>query len=151
IRDFASGRKDSRAPEYGPEELRIIAKQFNEMAASLARQYDRQLSFLAAVAHDLRNPLGALKASANVLSSDANLPPEIVSNMMSIINRQVHGLDRMIGDLLDTSRIEAGHLELRMQDCDVRPIAQDVFDLFSVASKENQLALSLPIDVVNVR
>src|SRR5438552_2614062 len=58
IRDFAAGRKDTRAPEHGPEELRTIAKQFNEMANALARQYENQLAFLAAVAHDLRNPIG---------------------------------------------------------------------------------------------
>src|SRR5262245_55815656 len=144
IRDFAAGSKDTRAPEYGPDELRIIAKQFNEMAESLSRQYDKQLSFLAAVAHDLRNPIGALKISAGILSSDHKLPPETVSNLMSIIKRQVTGLDRMIGDFLDRSRIETGHLELRIQECDARPIAQDAFDLFSAASKEREIKLSLP-------
>ena len=39
IRNFAVGRKDTRAPEYGPEELSAIARQFNEMAVALARQH----------------------------------------------------------------------------------------------------------------
>src|SRR5262245_9116323 len=73
MRDFAAGRKDVRAPERGPEELRMIARQFNDMASSLARQYENQLAFLASVAHDLRNPIGTLKGSADILSSDANL------------------------------------------------------------------------------
>jgi len=38
MRDFAAGRKETRAPERGPEELRSIARQFNDMAVSLARQ-----------------------------------------------------------------------------------------------------------------
>lgn len=143
IREFAAGRKESRAPEYGPEEMRSIARQFNEMAESLDRQYERQLSFLASVAHDLRNPLGALKASASVLASDRKLPPETVSNLTSIIQRQVHGLDRMIGDLLDTSRIEAGRLELRVQECDVRSIVKDAFDLFRCSSKDHEFVLEL--------
>jgi signal transduction histidine kinase len=144
MRDFASGKKDARAPEHGPEELKLIAKQFNDMAVSLSRQYESQLSFLAAVAHDLRNPLGALKVSANILRSDRKLSPDTVSNLLSVIVRQVNGLDRMIGDLLDTSRIEAGHLELRITECDVRAIAQDAFDLFDLASREHQLSLRLP-------
>jgi signal transduction histidine kinase len=151
IRDFAAGRKDRRAPEHGPQELKSIAKQFNEMAESLARQYDLQLSFLAAVAHDLRNPLGALKTSTSILSADRKLPPETVSNIMSIIARQVNGLDRMIGDLLDQSRIEAGHLELRIQECDVRSVVQDAFDLFSAGSKSHPLKLDLPDQVVAAR
>ena len=144
IRDFAAGRKETRAPEYGPEELRSIARQFNEMAESLDRQYERQLSFLASVAHDLRNPLGALKASAAVLATERKLPPDAVSNLTSIIQRQVHGLDRMIGDLLDTSRIEAGRLELRAQECDVRSIVQDAFDLFRSSSKSHEFVLAVP-------
>jgi signal transduction histidine kinase len=144
IREFAAGHREIRAPERGPEELRTIAHQFNEMATSLARQSERQLSFIAAVAHDLRNPLGALKTSANILSSDRNLPPETVSSIMSIVARQVSGLDRMIGDLLDRSRIEAGHLDLRMQECDLRLVAQDVFDLFRSGSPDHQLTLDVP-------
>jgi signal transduction histidine kinase len=144
IRDFAAGRKDTRAPERGPDELRLIAKQFNDMAVALARQYQNQLSFLAAVAHDLRNPVGTLKGSADILSSDRKLPPETVANLMAIIKRQVNGLDRMIGDLLDTSRIESGHLELRIRECDARPIAQAAFDLFKSASKQHDLLLRVP-------
>ncbi len=122
----------------------MIAKQFNDMAVSLTRQYESQLSFLAAVAHDLRNPLGALKMSASILSSDRKLPPETVSNLVSVIDRQVHALDRMVGDLLDTSRIEAGHLELRITECDLRAVARDAFDLFNLASQEHQLMLRVP-------
>jgi signal transduction histidine kinase len=149
IRAFAAGRKESRAPERGPEELKSIAKQFNEMAASLERQSDRQLSFLAAVAHDLRNPVGALKTSAKILSEDRS--PETVSHLMSIILRQVNGLDRMIGDLLDQTRIEAGSLELRIQDCDLRSVAQDAFDLFNAGSREHRLTLALPEEPVPFR
>jgi len=144
IRDFAAGRRDTRAPEHGPEELRLIAKQFNEMAVSLARQYENQSSFLAAVAHDLRNPIGTLKGSADILSAERKLAPETVSNLMAIIKRQVHSLDRMIGDLLDSARIEAGHLELRLKECDARPIAENVFELFNSGSRHHELTLTVP-------
>jgi signal transduction histidine kinase len=144
MRNFAAGRKETRAPERGPEELRAIARQFNDMAVSLARQYENQLSFLAAVAHDLRNPISTLKGSAEILSSGRELPPETASKILSVIKRQVNGLDRMIGDLLDTSRIEAGHLELRIHDCDARPIAQNAFDLYNSASSDHKLTFTTP-------
>jgi signal transduction histidine kinase len=151
IRDFAAGRKETRAPERGPEELRLIARQFNDMAVALERQYENQLSFLASVAHDLRNPIGTLKASADILSAERELPPETISKLMAIIKRQVHSLNRMIGDLLDTSRIEAGHLELRITECDARTIGQNVFDLFNSAAMEHHLALELPETPVHLR
>src|SRR5262249_34217140 len=54
IRNFAGGDKTARISVRGPEELRGIAMQFNEMADALARQHHNQAAFLAAVAHDLR-------------------------------------------------------------------------------------------------
>ena len=56
----------TRALETGPFELREIGHSFNEMANTLAHQRERQLAFLASIAHDLRNPLTALKAATEM-------------------------------------------------------------------------------------
>jgi len=151
MREFASGHKQSRAPDRGPEELRSIANQFNDMARSLERQHENQLSFLAGVAHDLRNPISALKTSAEILSADRQLPPEKVAGIMAIIKRQAQGLDRMVGDLLDTSRIESGHLELRISECDARTIAQSAVDLFKPAAGDYNFVVTLPEQPVELR
>jgi signal transduction histidine kinase len=151
MKEFAVGQKAARAPEHGPEELRSIAAQFNSMANSLVRQYDNQLSFLAAVAHDLRNPISALKISADLLSPDQAVSPERLAQLMSVVKRQAHQLDRMVGDLLDRSRIETGHLELRVEECDARAIARNAFDLFSSVSNKHQFKLNLPNYAIPVR
>jgi len=143
MRNFAAGDKAARVTLDGPDELRRIAAQFNEMADALARQHHNQAAFLAAIAHDLRNPLSALKVSADLLSNQA-LTPDKVSNLMGVIKRQVLSLDRMVGDLLDSSKIESGHLELRLEECDARIIARDSFDLFRSASKAHHFTLNLP-------
>jgi two-component system, OmpR family, sensor histidine kinase MtrB len=143
IRNFAGGDKTARIPVHGPEELRGIATQFNEMADALARQHHNQAAFLAAVAHDLRNPLSALKVSAEVLSGPS-VTSDRLSTLMGVIKRQVNSLDRMVGDLLDSSKIESGNLELRLEDYDARTIAQEAFNLFSPAYKTHHFALSLP-------
>jgi signal transduction histidine kinase len=134
MRDFARGNRSARAPERGPAELRIIASQFNAMADSLARQRENQLAFLAGVAHDLRNPLSVLKLSTVTTSPER----------FSIIQRQVGYLDRMIGDLLDASRIEAGQLELRLERQDARTLVKDVYDLFRDVSANHKLSISVP-------
>src|SRR5215471_8254941 len=140
MKAFGSGAKSTRAPENGPEELRSIAAQFNDMAAALKRQHENQLSFLAAVAHDLRNPLNALRLSAEILKGHQTIPAGKLSDLMSVVTRQVHRLDRMVGDLLDRARIEGGKLELRLVECDARKVAQDVVDLLSSSSAEHRFA-----------
>jgi two-component system, OmpR family, sensor histidine kinase MtrB len=151
MKSFGEGTRTARAPEHGPGELRSIAAQFNHMADTLTRQHENQLQFLSAVAHDLRNPLVPLKLSAQVLSSDRISVPAKISDLMSIIERQVHRLDRMIGDLLDHSRIEGGQLELRIVEYDARSIAEEAFNLFSSASTKHKLLLHVPDSQVPLR
>jgi signal transduction histidine kinase len=150
MKSFGEADRTARAPEHGPKELRRIAAQFNHMADTLTRQHENQLQFLSAVAHDLRNPLVPLKLSAQVLTSDRLSAPAKVSDLMSVIERQVHRLDRMIGDLLDRSRIEGGQLELRVVEYDARTIAQEAFNLFSTASTSHKLFLNVPDSEVPV-
>jgi signal transduction histidine kinase len=74
----------------------------------------------------------------------------MVSGLMAIVDRQVHRLERMIGDLLDSSRIEAGQFELRIGQCDARKIAQDAFDLFSSTSPKHNFVLHMRDEEISV-
>jgi signal transduction histidine kinase len=151
MRRFASGRKRTRALETGPTELREVARTFNEMASSLARQQEDQLTFLAGVAHDLRNPLSALKMSAALVAPGREVSPERIEKMLALVRRQVARLDRMVGDLLDATRIEAGKLELQLEERDARELARAVVELYQAAGSGHELSLSLPESPVPLR
>ncbi|MFY0527717.1 HAMP domain-containing sensor histidine kinase [Archangium gephyra] len=148
MRRFGAGRKRTRAPEVGPAELRDMARTFNEMANSLARQQDEQLTFLAGVAHDLRNPLSALKMSAALVTSGRPIPEERMQKTMALVRRQVARLDRMVGDLLDATRIEAGRFELSLEERDVRELAASVVELYLAGGSSHDLRLHLPEEPV---
>ena len=149
IRHFGRGHKLTRAPETGPAELREMAHTFNELADSLERQQAAQLTFLAGVAHDLRNPLSALKLSTAPTAS----PPseERLLRTMGIVSRQVSRLDRMVGDLLDSTRIESGHLELNLEPRDARDLAASVVELYQMGGGGREPVLVLPETPVPVR
>jgi two-component system sensor histidine kinase MtrB len=152
MRRFGSGRKRTRAPEAGPTELRDMARTFNEMANSLAHQQEQQLAFLAGVAHELRNPLSALKLSTALTGrSGAPLTPERMERTLALVGRQVERLDRMVGDLLDSTRIEAGKLELRPEVRDARELAREVVELYRSGDSGHVLQLSLSETSVLVR
>ncbi len=145
---FGSGRKRTRAPEEGPTELREIARTFNEMANSLGRQQEEQLTFLAGVAHDLRNPLSALKMSAALVTSGRPVTEERMQKTMALVRRQVARLDRMVGDLLDSTHIEAGRFELQLEEHDVRDLASEVAELYLAGGSSHDLRLDLPEEPV---
>jgi signal transduction histidine kinase len=122
-----------------------MARTFNEMAASLARQQQDQLTFLAGVAHDLRNPLSALKMSTALVDpSRPEASPERIQKMLALVRRQVARLDRMVGDLLDSTRIEAGNLDLQLEERDARELARSVVELYEAAGPGHALSLHLP-------
>ena len=143
---LARGDRRAAALEEGPEELRKIAVAFNEMAASLGRQREQQLAFIGGVAHDLRTPLNTLRLGVALLErqpDDARIAARIAN--------QVERMDRMIGDLLDSTRIEAGRFDLHLDTRDLREIVAHTLDLQRAAAPERSFVVSLPDGSVPVR
>lgn len=147
---FGRGGRHLRAPEEGPLEIRDMARTFNEMADSLTHQQEQRLAFLAGVAHDLRNPLSALKLST-ALTGRGEPSPERMQRTLSLVRRQVERLDRMVGDLLDATRIEAGKLELQPEVRDTRELARSVVELYQSSDSGHTLELVVPDTAVLVR
>lgn len=149
---FGAGEKGARAPEVGPRELREIATRFNEMARSLSRHQERQMTFLAGVAHDLRNPLSALRFSTALVPPDRPLPSEErIRSTIALFRRQVDRLERMLGDFLDTARVEAGQLDLKLERGDAREIVGGVLELFQGSSPAHVVTLAAPDTPVALR
>ncbi|WP_437869035.1 ATP-binding protein [Sorangium sp. So ce363] len=146
---YGAGSHDARAPQGGLDELREIAVAFNEMAAALAEQRKRQLGILASVAHDLRNPLAALKLTVDSLRPDRPLPhEERLRSMLTRIGKEAARCDRMLTDLMDIARLEGGELELRRETRDARELARDVVELYRPTATAHELRLSLPEEPV---
>ncbi|CAN5717487.1 hypothetical protein BH23GEM11_BH23GEM11_08960 [soil metagenome] len=83
----------------------------------------RKDEFLATLAHELRNPMAAIRSALEVMGIvETDLGR--TRAMREIIDRQSNQLVRLIDDLLDVSRISAGKIELRRSRVDVREIIQ---------------------------
>jgi two-component system, OmpR family, sensor histidine kinase MtrB len=136
MKRFGAGERELRAVEEGPTELRDMTHRFNDMAESIAAQRQAQTAFLGGVAHDLRNPLSALKLAVELLDPNQPLPSEAqLRRTIGIISRQINQLERMVGDFLDMAKIEAGELELSIADHDIRAIVGDSIELFEPTSR----------------
>jgi signal transduction histidine kinase len=142
---FTAGNRSIRARETGPRELREMAERFNQMAAELSRQRASQMAFLGGVAHDIRNPLSAVKMSITVLCDrGVERSVEDTALLSRIALRQIDRLDRMVGDLLEVTRIEAGQLELVLADVDVARLAADVVALLEPTAPAHVFHLAMP-------
>jgi signal transduction histidine kinase len=126
----------------GVAEIRDISKVVNEMSSTLIRQRESQFKVLAAIAHDLRNPLNGIKMSVDLLSE--NDTPEERGEVLEIVRRQAVHLDRLVGDLLDTTRIEAGDISLKPQLIDLREPVHEATLLFKNTSECHSLKVHVP-------
>ncbi|MDQ2741336.1 MAG: DUF4118 domain-containing protein [Chloroflexota bacterium] len=84
-------------------------------------------ALLSAVSHDLRTPLAAIKASAtSLLLSDASWTEEEGREFLQAIDQEADRLNRLVGNLLDLSRIEAGVLRPILDWYDIGELIEDV-------------------------
>lgn len=146
INDLAGGTKITPVLTK-ISEVSIIWHALYESSRLLQVRKETQLRYLAAVAHDLRNPIGAISAAITLLS-DTDLDPQDTPEITQIIYRQVDYLNTMVSDLLDTTRAESGSLSLKMATMDLRTAVGDAVNLFQGYSKTHSISYECPPDAV---
>ncbi len=152
MRRFGDGNVDERADEEGPAELAGMARCFNEMATSIARQRRDRTTFIAGVAHDLRNPLGVLRMAADLAQppEGKQADPSRVAKAFDAVRRQVSRLERMVDDLLDTATVDAGNLRLHVGPTDLRSLVLEVADYYRHLSSKHVIDVEVPPSEVRV-
>jgi PAS domain S-box-containing protein len=81
---------------------------------ALKQEHQRKDDFLAALAHELRNPLAPIRNAVAILEKKGPLDPELAYSR-AVIERQIDQLSRLIGDLVDIERIARGRFALRKE------------------------------------
>jgi PAS domain S-box-containing protein len=106
---------------------------------------ERRKQMLAFVAHDLRNPVQTIVMSASSIV-ELNLTDEQRGRQLDIIKRSAWRMDRLIGDLLDASSIEAGTFAVRRERVLVPDLLAEIVDAFEGRAHACGVALSCEID-----
>jgi signal transduction histidine kinase/Skp family chaperone for outer membrane proteins len=104
---------------------------------------------LGVVAHDLRNPLNLVSMTTQLLL-EPDLTPERRASTSAINARAVARMNRLIGDLLDVVRMEAGHLTLDVGPCDVTRVLTETMEAFQARAAEQDISLVLDPEPPNV-
>jgi signal transduction histidine kinase len=115
---LSEGDLGARAPQGGPAELRTLASTFNQMARNVEELFDARRQLVAWASHDLRTPLAALKAMLEALE-DGLVEPE---TYIPALQEQTAILMRLVDDLFELARIDAGVLTLELRDTPLRDV-----------------------------
>src|SRR3954451_10494069 len=132
-RRLAGGDLRTRVEVGGPVEIATLGRAFNEMANSLerdARERDRveqmKDDFVLTVSHELRTPVTVVKGFAEMLTAQRSSLNPRQYEAAEVIAESAAQLQKMINDLLDLARSDAGKLRIEPQPTAVRPLAQRV-------------------------
>ncbi|HVC71234.1 MAG TPA: ATP-binding protein [Acidimicrobiales bacterium] len=107
-----------------------------------------QKALMGAVSHDLRTPLATIKISASTLRNPAaDVAPAERQELLVLIDDQVDRLDRLVTNLLDMSRIEAGALALRRHPVAVSDLVAEAMGAIGLTSATGRFRLDVADDL----
>ena len=116
-----------------------------DMLAEKTRLEEMQSTFVSIVSHELQTPVAIIKSYAATLArEDANWPPETIQRVSHNIEEECDRLHRLITDLLDLSRIQAGRVAMRVGSVDLPQLVAEIIDQLAPRSPRHSLRSSFP-------
>ncbi len=148
-RKIAMGDYLQRVQVSGDDELAALAKAFNQMAQTLGQVEQRRMVLIGDVAHELRTPLTNIRGVMEGLVDGVLLAsPETYLRVQAEVSR----LQRLVDDLAELSRAEAGEFPLDIVEVDVVALADEVAERLrpQFDDKSVSLDVDLPDDLPRV-
>jgi signal transduction histidine kinase len=138
----AEGDLSARAPLDGTEELAELAASFNEMTDRLESLFDARRQLVAWASHDLRAPLASMQAMLEALE-DGLAPPD---RYLPALREQAQILGRLVDDLFELARIDAGALTLDLHDAALGRLVESCLRGVEAEAEARQIHLEALID-----
>ncbi len=122
--------------EKATSELRTA----NEQLKSLDKLKD---DFMSSVTHELRTPLTSIRAFTEMMLDDDEMEADQRRQFLEIVVGEAERLGRLVNQVLDMAKIEAGHAEWHSSDVDIQSVVQQAVNSISGMYLENGLSLTL--------
>ncbi|MFV0258361.1 MAG: sensor histidine kinase [Acidimicrobiales bacterium] len=109
---ISEGDFTTRLDLQADRDLAQLSTAFNDMVDAVGQRIDREQRFTSDVSHELRSPLMTLTASLEVLERRKESLPEVAQQAVELLSQDLERFQRLVEDLLEISRAEAGALQL---------------------------------------
>ena len=137
---ISSGSLGIQADKPCDGEIGMLFDSINELSAELARSERLQTEFISSVSHELRTPLTAITGWSETLEYDENIQGDSRRGI-SIISREAGRLSKMVGELLDFTRIQGGRFKLNIERMDAEAELADAVMTYSQLARQEGMEL----------
>ncbi|MEN8149767.1 MAG: PAS domain-containing sensor histidine kinase [Planctomycetota bacterium] len=146
----------NRILKEGEAELRKANERLSGDAEKMRRMNDqlRELqaakdNFLSSVSHELRTPLTSIRSFSEILLSNEDASAEEKREFVTIINAEAERLTRLVNDVLDLAKIEAGEMRIQCAPFDLNLLAREVVRSLAPMAQEKSIRVEsrLPADL----
>ena len=146
VRRFGPNRYDMRAAESGPSQVRELASAFNAMAERVSDNERAMRSLIADVSHELRTPLTSIRGFVEAMRDGTVVDPERRASSLDVVHDETRRMLRMIEQLLDLSRLEAGEHRLQPSAIDLDELFGYLDGMFGARAVDQGVELRLESD-----
>lgn len=102
-------------------------------------------NFVSNVSHELRTPMASILGFAGTILRDKDMPDDTKMDFVRIINEEAQRLTRLIENVLDISKMEAGTIRYTMQNVHLEDVVSEVIDSQKVLARKKDISLELEI------
>jgi two-component system sensor histidine kinase ResE len=116
---------------HGPREVQELTRAFNEMNTRVLASQKSQRDFVANVSHELKTPLTSVQGFAQALLDGTASTPESRQQAARVIYDEAGRMHRMVLDLLDLARLDAGTLDLQRTPVNLPALLNNIAEKFT--------------------
>jgi signal transduction histidine kinase len=152
-RRMAAGDLSTRVPRSNEREMAELADAFNAMASKLETAFARQRELeearqglIAAVSHDLRTPLASLRVMVEAIADGVADDPATVRRYIAAMERETVSLGKLIDDLFEIARLDAGQVTLRLEPSPIATLVLETLEAMNAQAARQGVALRSNVD-----
>ncbi len=153
VEAFAAGDLGRRVPARSTDEIGTLARNFNDMAASIESMVDKlrakeefQRQLIANMSHDLRTPMASMRGYVEtLLMDDGQLERRQQERYLKIITGNLDHLNRLIEHMLLLSRFDSGQANFQMETFPLGELADSILLRFEGLAAERSVHLDLAV------
>jgi signal transduction histidine kinase len=148
---LASGNLDINLPVTSKDELGQLTVALNDLGKQLKATEKLRKELIANVSHELRAPLSVIQGYAETVRDVTWTDADKRTGQLTIIAEEAGRLSRMVSNILDYSRLQAGVEKLYIKDFAVIPVLEKIIELHELDASTKNIKIKLECPDISVR